>query len=240
MRSRAIHLSSSEAKRRAILLCPGPSFEPDMIPLYHKCGDVYTVNRAIRPYLHYSFREKVPLVPEGAFFIDASHHFKEEKKIIKDDRLRKIIRHTHVYNYMRKRGRGTRYRGNVLSYDFQAHTLEGGTPFVKGKDVSPILTTISSWIWLITKGGYKEILIAGCDCDIKEKTYFCDYDDPMNEIERKRKRYTEVFSYLKAWLPLAEDLGVQTKNLTEGSRLKEIMPTISIEEVWKCERLNRR
>ena len=75
------------------------------------------------------------------------------------------------------------------------------------------------------------IAIAGADCfSTAEQRYFFDAE-PADGEERLRlssnSSYGGVFETLSNWLPFAQQIGVETANLSEGSKLSLIMDTIA-------------
>jgi hypothetical protein len=205
---------------RAVLLCPGPSLDPELLDAYHALGDVYAVNRALRAYLDRELR------PVAAFLMDKLADFHAELPVIRDPSFRKYIRATRVGQY-----EGC---GSVTKVTLRPPSPDpfDGAMLTERKAVlnCPLLTTLVAWQVLVLKE-YRTIYLVGCDCQIGDRTYFCDHTDEDRVTRAKRINYGKVHDLLKQWVPYAEARGAQTINLSPGSRLSDWMTTSALGEV---------
>ncbi len=203
----------------AVLIAPGPSFNPEHLLSYHELGDCYTINRALRAYIG-----REPLIPKGAFFMDSASLFEEERPMLVNENIEKIVN-------SKKKASWAQYP-NVIWFEYNEE-------LVKKREV-PYLTTVMAWLALTAtrtdRPKYKRIFLVGVDCQFEgDKPYFLDNLEIKGEQGRlRRKNYNRCYDFLKAQLPAAREVyGVETINLSPASKLADFMPTMTVAEAMK-------
>lgn len=203
--------------KTAILIAPGPSFDPSQLSQYHEVGDCYTVNRALRAYADILLR------PKAAFFMDHLTEFQgSERPLIHDPTLLKVV------NYNKK----TTWKPveNVQYIRITGNRSEQIDPFETPSYKGPLLTTLIGWQFLVKKG-YSRIGLVGVDCTNQQQSYFHEWEEPKSLTAKKSIKYDQVRLFFHAWNKHAVAKGATTINLSPKSLLSEFLPTKTVGEM---------
>jgi hypothetical protein len=195
----------------AILVAPGPSFDPASVPELLKMGDVYAINRAIRSFTGQK--------PKAVFLLDKFECFPEEAEQLKDARLKKIVSVQY--------GETWRDVPNVEQLRLNIKKERKYDPLIYREYTGPFLTTLVAW-WYLAVAGYKRIGLVGVDCRFDETPYHFDFKQTLWQLKRKRMQYRKVYHYLKEWNGYGKKRGITTFNLSPLSALSKCLPTEQI------------
>lgn len=190
----------------AIIVCPGPSLDLQLIPKLLDLGDCYAINRAL---LAFPDHTKAILT-----YVDRDVLMPELKQDFANPEQRKLT--TNRYH---------NHHPNTTIIELY-HQTGKAKPVVDFPFKSPLVA------YHYLRSRYKSLYFAGMDCKAtKENLYFFPYDTTRTRIHGKGGRnrsYEITFRYLSRWIKEDAELGLAVYNLSPGSRLEEIMETIEL------------
>lgn len=93
--------------------------------------------------------------------------------------------------------------------------------------------TLAVSVNLLMSMGFKEIYLAGCDLNNEDTDYFDDRELKENEQSKNKRLYGEIYRWLEWLVPRARKRGTYIFSLSEGGKINDFMPYITIDDLNK-------